>query len=604
LTLTHKQSIFTLEFAALSYVAPERNRYRYRLEGLEEQWNEVDGERRVATYTSLPAGDYVFRVQGSNNDLLWNETGIRLAITVLPPWWGTWWFRAALVFCVAGVILGIHRMRMRGLRLTTARLERQVAERTRELKAARDSAELARDAAESANRAKSAFLSHMSHELRTPLSAILGVADLLREDGASEEQCADLNIIHRSGEHLLGMIDDILDIARIEAGRGTAEIAQCDLGRVVRDITDMIRVRASEKNLELRLVQSPEFPQFVETDAPKLRQILINLLANAVKNTERGSVTLRLDAKRAPAAGQVLLHFKVEDTGIGIAVEDQERIFEPFVQVGTQRQKGTGLGLPISRQFAVMLGGTLRVSSVPGQGSVFHLDVPAKCTEQFATGSSINERQYLLDAGQPEYRVLVVDDEPENRYLLQRLLVRAGFQVRVSEDGAEAIEMFERWRPHFIWMDLRMTGVGGAEAARRIRALDGGREVRIAAVTASESVPVGDGSMDAVIRKPYRPNEIFDCMAHLLGVQFRSDEAADSTNTLRPEALAALPDDLRSELKQAVLALNARQVAAVISRISELDAALGLALMFHANRLAFTKIWEALDEGKSDAANS
>ena len=611
LTLNHNQNIFTLEFAALSYMDPERNRYRYRLEGLEKDWNEVGSKQRLATYTNLAARKYVFRVQGSNNDLLWNDAGVSLVITVLPPWWETWWFRTTLAFCIAGLIATAYQLRMRALRSTAARLEREVTERTIELKAATDSAEVARasaesarKAAESANQAKSAFLSLMSHELRTPLNAILGFADLLRRDSVSEKQRGDLEIISRSGEHLLGLINELLDLAKIEAGRGAPEIAPFDLRRLIRDVTDMMRVRSLEKNLELKLIQSPAFPGFVETDGPKLRQMLINLLGNAIKHTDRGSVTLRLDAQRKDAE-QLLLSFEVEDTGIGIAGEDQERIFEPFVQIGTgQRQKGTGLGLTITRQYASVLGGSIWLSSVPGEGSLFRLELPAKRTEPVAADTTEVEREYILAEGQPDYRILVVDDEPESRLLMQRLLQKAGFEVQVAEDGAQAIGLFQSWRPHFIWMDLRMPGVDGAEAARRIRAMEGGRQVRIAAVTASENTHSA-GGMEDIVRKPYRSQEIFDCMQHRLGITWRSDVTDDRKpfermpGGLRPEALAALPEDLRVELTNAVVTLDAAQIAAVIERISEVDVPLSLALAYYADRFSLTMVWDALKESKT-----
>ena len=304
-------------------------------------------------------------------------------------------------------------------------------------------------------------------------------------------------------------------------------IAPCDLKRLVHDVTGLMGVRAREKNLELRVVKSPAVPRFVETDTPKLRQMLINLLSNAIRHTERGSVTLRLAAQRlvpeqGTDAAQMLLHFEVEDTGIGIAAEDQERIFEPFVQLGKTQQKGTGLGLAITRQYAVMLGGSIRVASTQGQGSRFRLELPASPAEPFAADSADGEQKYVLDAGQPDYRILVVDDSPENRQLLQRLLKEAGFQARTAEEGQQAVEIFHEWRPHFIWMDLRMAGVNGAEAARRIRELEGGREVKIAAVTASENTR-GVQNMDDFIRKPYRTNEIFASMARHLSARYRSD---------------------------------------------------------------------------------
>jgi signal transduction histidine kinase len=465
LTLEHWQNQFTIEFASLSYVAPQRNRYRYKLEGFEKSWNEVGADRRTATYTNLAPDKYVFRVQGSNDDLLWNETGVSLEIIVLPPLWGTWWFRSIALLGAAVLAFSAYRMRIQSLRVAAQRLELEVDNRTRELKTARD-------AADSANRAKSSFLANMSHELRTPLNAILGFANLLREDGVSEKQRADLNIIHRSGEHLLGLINDVLDIAKIEAGREKLEIAPCDLRELIRDVTGMALIRAVEKNLELSVIHSPDFPEFVETDAKKLRQMLINLLGNAVKHTERGMVTLNLNAQSGADSEHVLLSFEVHDTGIGIAPEDQERILEPFVQVGTTlRQKGTGLGLAITRQFAVLLGGSIEVSSAPGEGSLFRLKIPAKRAEPVIADSAAAEREYVLSADQQEYRILVVDDALENRQLLERLLQHAGFQVRVAEDGEQAIDIFQAWRPQFIWMDLRMPGMDGAEATRRIRAL-------------------------------------------------------------------------------------------------------------------------------------
>ena len=518
LVLNHDQSIVTLEFAALSYAAPEKNRYRYRLENYERDWNEVDSSRRRTTYTNLPPGRYVFRVQGSNNDLLWNESGVHLAITILPPWYATWTFRTAAAISLACLIFIAYRLRVRNLQLTAAKLERQVSDRTLELKAAKESAE-------NANRAKSVFLSHMSHELRTPLNAILGFANLLRESGVTEKQRADLDIIHRSGEHLLDLIDDVLDVAKIEAGRATVQVAPCDLRRLVLDVTDMIRTRAAEKNLELRIVQSADFPRFVATDAKKLSQMLINLLGNAVKYTQKGNVTLRVNALTASAPEHVLLCFEVQDTGIGIAPENQERIFEPFVQAGdTLQQKGTGLGLAITRQFAIMLGGSIWVTSTPGEGSLFHLEILAKCVEQFDADANARECAYVLATGQPDYRVLVVDDALENRELLRRLLEKSGFQVCVAEDGAEAVEIFKTCCPDFIWMDLRMPGVDGVEATRRIRALDGGHKVKIAAVTASENTTQPPKGMDDLVRKPYHASEIFDCMTRHLGLTFRSDD--------------------------------------------------------------------------------
>jgi signal transduction histidine kinase/ligand-binding sensor domain-containing protein len=400
LTLDHTQNIFSLEFSALSYAAPERNRYRYRLEGLEPGWNEGSSKRRLATYTNLPAGNFVFRVQGSNNAGVWNEAGARLAITVLPPWWATWWFRTLAVLCVGGAVLGAHRSRVWRLKLAAAALELQVAERTRELS-------VAKEAAESANRAKSAFLANMSHELRTPLNAILLVPSLLRDEGASDDQLEQLDIITRSGEHLLTLINDVLDVAKIEAGKQELVIAPFDLMAVTRDVTKLMRVRANAKNLALECTQSSDLPRYIRGDAGRLRQVLINLVGNGIKFTEHGTVSLGLSATPTDDPGCVLLRFDVTDTGVGIAPEDQAGIFEPFVELGNPVPKeGTGLGLTIARRFVQLMGGALHVESTPGRGSRFTVEVPAEIVlESEVTGAPPRgEHLVALEPGQPDFR--------------------------------------------------------------------------------------------------------------------------------------------------------------------------------------------------------
>jgi len=613
LTLTHTQSIFTLEFAALSYAAPQHNRYRYRLEGLDGRWNEVDSTRRFATYTSLPAGNYVFHVQGSNNDRLWNEAGVRLAISVLPPWWGTWWFRVSAGMCLAALIVGWHRYRVIGLRSAAKELEFQVASRTQELQAANHSAEVAREAAEAANQAKSAFLANISHELRTPLNAILGFSNLLRECGVSREQSEHVNIINRSGEHLLTLIDDVLDLAKIEAGKQSLTLAPCDLVSLVGDVAEMIRVRAHGKNLELVWAHSPDYPRYIRTDAPKLRQVLINLLGNAVKFTDVGSVTLRSSATSS-GDGRFRLRFEVEDTGQGIPEEDQVRIFEPFVQASQHgAQKGTGLGLAITRRFVEIMGGVIGLESAPGRGSRFRVEIPAEAAEEWEVPAvqGTYEQCPVLEEGQPECRVLVVDDNPENAEVLQQMLGHAGFQVRVARNGALGIEQFQQWRPHFIWMDVRMPVMNGMEATRRIRELDGGREVKIAAMTASafksERNAVMAAGMDDFIRKPYRWNEVFGCISQHLGVRYLQKSAAaartvEEAGLLRPAALAKLPGQLRRELMNAVLSLDARRVGPVIDRVKESDEPLASSLSWFVDRLNYTAILNAI-EGSEEVSD-
>ena len=483
-------------------------------------------------------------------------------------------------------------------------LEQVVEQRTAELV-------VARDQALAASRAKSAFLANMSHELRTPLNAILGFSHLLRDRGASEKQRHDLDIINRSGEHLLGLINDVLDVAKVEAG-SKLEATACDLGRLIEDVKDMVGPSVLQKGLALR-VECPQAPLFVRTDPSRLRQVLINLLNNAVKFTDRGSVTLRMKATPAIDTGEVLLTFEVEDTGEGIAAGDQAAIFDAFVQVSAaKRHEGAGLGLTISRQIIELMGGTIQVESVQGQGSRFRTEIKVERVQESEVKLRPNlERVSALAEGQPEYRILIVEDQQENRMVLERLLANAGFRVRVAENGAQGVEEFREWRPQFIWMDLRMPVMDGVEATRRIRACEGGHEVKIAAVTASgyasERSEILAAGMDDYVRKPYRPAEIFECMARHLGVKYQVSEGAAKSDServgeLRAEDLSALPDELQKELRDALIMLNPARISTAIERISQENQALGLILAGYADGYAYSKIFDAImTEAKAKA---
>ena len=434
-----------------------------------------------------------------------------------------------------GQIIGRLRETLQELQRHRQHLESLVDQRTHELVAARDQAE-------SANRAKSAFLANMSHELRTPLSVILASSSLLSESDPTADQLEDIGTISRSGEHLLGLIDDVLDVAKIEAGKEDLAIAASDLISTVRTVVEMMRGRAEEKHLALVYRQDPKVPHYVRVDAPKLRQILINLLGNAIKFTKEGSVNLRLSAQPAGELGRALLCFDIEDSGVGMPQQDLGRIFEPFEQVRPPGpQTGTGLGLTITRRFVELMGGTLVVESEVGRGSRFVVELPLELARESETyGVELAPgHPFILEPGQPEWRVLIIEDDPESAAVLRKMLTRAGFQARVAESGALGIEAFQQWRPHFIWMDLGLSQLSGAEATRRIRQLDGGAEIKIAAITAAAAYALErDGVMragfDDFTFKPFRQTEIFLCMARHLNVRYSSSEQA--ANTLHQQA--------------------------------------------------------------------
>jgi CheY-like chemotaxis protein len=452
------------------------------------------------------------------------------------------------------------------------------------------------------------FLANMSHELRTPLNAVLGFSEMLARDrNATEDQKQKLGIINRSGGHLLAMINDILDLSKIEAGKTELASEPFELPRLLEDIGTMIHVRAESRGISLTVDIAPDTARFVEADAGKLRQILINLLGNSVKFTREGGVTLR--ARTRAEEGRTWLDLEVADTGSGIPPESLETIFQPFVQAhAAADSKGTGLGLAITRSFVQMMGGRIAVASEPGQGSVFRVGLPLELSSAEAVAAP--EAPALdvigLAEGQPAPRVLVVEDVPENRLLATGLLAQAGFAVHEAGNGEEAVTLFQRWRPDLILMDMRMPVMDGFEASRRIRALPGGEAVKIVALTASvfneQSAEILEAGCDDILHKPFRAKDIFAMLARFLGVRYRYAAAEDAAARSAPppdaERLASLSEALRQALRVAAIGLDVEGTGAVIEQIRSVDAPLAAGLQTLADDYRFTEILALLDAGE------
>ncbi|MEB3828683.1 PAS domain S-box protein [Phormidium sp. CCY1219] len=446
-----------------------------------------------------------------------------------------------------------------GAQLGVALQQAQLLQQTKEQSQALQEAAIAAD---TANQAKSEFLANMSHELRTPLNAILGFTQLMNRDRTlSGEHQEYLQIINRAGEHLLELINDILEMSKIEAGKIVFNESTFDLHSTLHTLEEMLRLKAVSKGLQLNFDLAPDIPQWVKTDEGKLRQVLINLIGNGIKFTQTGEITVRVrlaDSSRASQSKPTVsspeshLDFEIEDTGPGIAPAEMPRLFEPFgqTQTGRQTHSGTGLGLPISQKFIEMMGGEISVKSVVGQGSVFGFRIAIAPPDPSQMKAPQSHRQIIgLAPNQPPYRLLVVDDVRDSRQFLVALLTSIGFPVREAENGREALEVWETWEPHLIFMDMRMPVMDGYEATRRIKRSDRGQVTITIALTASafdsDRQQILAAGCDDFIRKPVRQEILLESLTKHLGVKYLYEAENQAEKSESPECETLLdPADL------------------------------------------------------------
>ncbi|MES2730521.1 MAG: two-component regulator propeller domain-containing protein [Bacteroidota bacterium] len=488
ITLSYKESVFSLAFASLNYTSPEKKEYSYQLEGFDKGWNNV-GTQRTATYTNLDAGEYLFKVRGLDSQGRWSQQMASLKITITPAFWQTWWFIILLLLTILGSGVAFYRMRIKSINVQKAELEHQVKERTievvtqkeelqdqadilqsfiEEIKNKQEEAEKARQEAEEANRAKSTFLATMSHEIRTPMNGVLGMASLLAETNQSSEQREYTETILNCGESLLTVINDILDYSKIESGNMELEQQDFDLRTCIEEVFDVFASKAAELSLDLIYQIDSNVPAQVMGDGLRLRQVLLNLVSNAIKFTQQGEIFLGVHLRQSSEKQGLQLGFDVRDTGIGIPEDKIDRLFKAFSQVDsstTRKYGGTGLGLVICEKLIGLMGGTIEVTSQLGQGTTFSFSIRVK-----ASTEALRTYVHYNTDGLEGKRILVIDDNATNRLILQNQLQHWQLVPVLAESGSQALALLSQEANFDIVIsDMQMPEMDGIQLARAIR---------------------------------------------------------------------------------------------------------------------------------------
>jgi signal transduction histidine kinase/ligand-binding sensor domain-containing protein/CheY-like chemotaxis protein len=524
--LAYNQNFITFEFSSLSYALTDKNQFAYKLEGSDEDWTYC-GNRRFVSYSNLGPGDYVFRVKSSNSDGLWNETGTTLKLTIARPYWKTWWFILIIVLIITAILYFGFRYRISNINSRNQLLEEKVRQRTLEFEKATEDAQAAKEAAEKASRSKSGFLANMSHEIRTPLNGILGFTDLLIRNDPSNEDKKYLELIRTSGDTLLNLLSDILDLNKIEQGKLTIEEIRFNFIEAVKQTLIPYQYRANEKGLQFMVSFDPRIPEQVLGDPTRIKQLLINLVSNSIKFTETGGISVSFNLDSDPSGTEDYFYIKgnVTDTGIGVPEDKQSMIFDSFTQADgtfTRKYGGSGLGLSIVKQLLRLMQGSIQLVS-PVRNPVFPTNNPG-ATFEFKLrlqaqlpDDELENKAKLNPSGQKlkfseKYRILLVEDNQINQLLAMTILQNFGVEVITADDGQQGVDKIKSEDFDLVLMDVQMPVMNGYESTAAIRSL--GMNLPIIGLTANvykeDIEKCLESGMNAHLGKPFTELSLFN----------------------------------------------------------------------------------------------